>query len=224
MVLVMAGLACQPAGAPAGGGDRHGRLGSGDGYLDRREWRQRQDGYLRFATEQLDPTSVPNVLAHFTRAERDRRFAFDGEAIGPDDFAATFAKIDAFQDTSDFDMMRLVALWYGHRRDLDPALRTAIEQRFTGFRYWYTDPLPEGVVDDKWFWSENHRIIFHTLEYLAGRALPGETFAVTASRAGRMPRRGGGASRSGSTRRLPGASPSGTPTSTTPRTSSRCCS
>jgi hypothetical protein len=41
-----------------------GPLGSGNGYLDRREWRQRQDGYLRFATEQLDPTSVPNVLAH----------------------------------------------------------------------------------------------------------------------------------------------------------------
>ena len=25
------------------------------------------------------------------------------------------------------------------------------------------------MIDQKWFWSENHRIIFHTLEYLAGR-------------------------------------------------------
>jgi hypothetical protein len=155
-----------------GGGGGGGPLGSGDGYLDRREWRQRQDGYLRFVTERLDPTSVPNVLAHFTRAERDRRFRFDGEAIGPDDFAAAFAKIDAHQDTSDFDMMRLLALWYGHRRTLAPELRSAIERRFQGFRYWYTDPLPAGLVDEKWFWSENHRIIFHTLEYLAGGRCP----------------------------------------------------
>jgi hypothetical protein len=178
MVLFTVGLACGPV-PPPGAGAGAGSLGSGNGYVDRREWRQRQDGYLRFATEQLDPTSVPNVLAHLTRSDRDRRFRFDGGAIGPDDFAATFAKIDAFRDTSDFDMMRLVALWYGHRRDVAPDLRAAIERRFAGFRYWYTDPLPAGVVDHKWFWSENHRLIFHTLEYLAGRALPGETFAVS---------------------------------------------
>jgi hypothetical protein len=179
LAVVVTTVACLP-GQPATGADGGGGpLGSGDGYLGRHEWRQRQDGYLRFATEQLDPTSVPNVLAHFTRAERDHRFAFDGQAIGPDDFAATFAKIDGFQDTSDFDMMRLVALWYGHRRSLVPELGAAIEQRFRNFRYWYTDPLPAGVIDQKWFWSENHRLIFHTLEYLAGRALPGETFAVS---------------------------------------------
>ncbi len=90
-----------------------------------------------------------------------------------------FDKIDAFRDTSDFDMLHLVAIWEGHRRDITPELRAAIEQRFTGFRYWYTDPLPAGVIDDKWFWSENHRIIFHTLEYLAGRALPDTTFTIT---------------------------------------------
>jgi hypothetical protein len=161
-------------GAGAGGG-----LGSGNGYVDRGEWRSRQDQYLRFATERLDPSSLPNVLAHFTRAQRDRRFDFDADAIGPDAFAATFAKIDSHADTSDFDMMRLMALWYGHRRELRADLRAAIEQRFTGFRYWYTDPLPAGVVDNKWFWSENHRIIFHTLEYLAGRALPRATFDIS---------------------------------------------
>ena len=126
-----------------------------------------QDGYLRFATEQLTPTSPTSVLAHLTRADRDHRFRFDASAIGPDDFAAVFAKIDSFQDTSDFDMMQLVAIWYGHRRDITPELgghRAAL----LGFRYWFTDPLPEGVIDQKWFWSENHRIIFHTLEYLAG--------------------------------------------------------
>jgi hypothetical protein len=180
VVVLMVGMACSRPPLP-GGGDGvggAGRLGSGNGYVDRREWRSRQDDYLGFATERLEPSSLPNVLAHFTRAERDRRFDFEPDAIGPDAFSASFAKIDTHTDTSDFDMMRLMALWYGHRRELRADLRAAIEQRFTGFRYWYTDPLPAGAVDNKWFWSENHRIIFHALEYLAGRALPHHTFAI----------------------------------------------
>jgi hypothetical protein len=183
MVLgVTAVAACRVPEGPGGGaasGAGGSRLGAGNGYVDARAWRDRQDEFLRFATEQLAPTSPTSVLAHLTRSDRDRRFRFDASTIGPDDFAAVFAKIDTFQDTSDFDMMQLVALWYGHRREITPELRSAIEQRFLGFRYWFTDPLPAGVVDQKWFWSENHRIIFHTLEYLAGRALPDATFAVT---------------------------------------------
>ena len=34
----------------------------------------RQDEYLAFATEELTPSSPVNVLAHLTRAERDRHF------------------------------------------------------------------------------------------------------------------------------------------------------
>jgi hypothetical protein len=181
MAVVVVTTACTTSGGSGhdGAGGRGGGIGSGNGYVDRREWRERQDEYLRFATEELDPSSPVNVLAHLARADRDHRFDFDPRSIGPDDFADVFAKIDAHQDTSDFDMMRLVALWWGHRRQIDPGLRDAIEQRFAGFRYWYTDPLPEGVVDHKWFWSENHRIIFHALEYLAGRALPDTEFAIT---------------------------------------------
>ena len=179
VVMAMAATACAPGPLPGGPGGGHGSIGDGNGYIDGREWRSRQDGYLRFATEQLDRGSPANVVAHLARAQRDRRFHFDGRSITPADFAATFDKIDRHQDTSDFDMMRLTALWWGYRQDIGPDLRRAVEQRFTGFRYWFTDPLPAGVVDEKWFWSENHRIIFHTLEYLAGRALPTATFAIS---------------------------------------------
>src|SRR5262245_14467406 len=183
MLLGVTAVSCRvpgELGSPGGGhGAGGGPLGAGNGYVDRHAWRASQDEYLRFATGQLTPTSPTSVLAHLARADRDPHFDFDASAIGPDDFAAVFAKIDAFQDTSDFDMMQLVALWYGHRREITPELRAAIEQRLLGFRYWFTDPLPAGVIDQKWFWSENHRIIFHTLEYLAGRALPDATFAIT---------------------------------------------
>ncbi len=154
-------------------------LGTGDGYLPAASWRARQDAYLAYATEATDLGSASNLAAHLARAERDPGYEFDGTAAQPSHYAAMFEKIDTHQDTSDFDMMRLELLWWAYRDRLDPALVEAIEQRFTDFRYWFTDPLPEGVVDDKWFWSENHRLIVHTLEYLSGRALPDETFAIT---------------------------------------------
>lgn len=176
--MLTAAVACSPGLGPREPGERR-PLGTGNGYLDGDEWRRRQDGYLHFATQSLDQGSIANVIAHLARDERERDFRFDASVVGPDDFAAVFAKIDAYQDTSDFDMMRLMALWYGYGRRLQPDLRDAIEARFTGFRYWYTDPLPAGVVDEKWFWSENHRLIFHTLEYLAGRGLPDATFGIT---------------------------------------------
>ncbi|HEY8543756.1 MAG TPA: hypothetical protein VIL36_01865, partial [Acidimicrobiales bacterium] len=193
MALGIGAAACTPGPGPGGGpgggpGEGHGpgpgrpgEVGSGNGYLDGPEWDRRRGEYLRYATEELQRTSPANVLAHLARAEQDRRYRFDATTITPDDFAATFAKIDAHQDTSDFDMLRLMALWWGHRRSLSPDLRAAVEQRFRSFRYWYTDPLPApaGTVDEKWFWSENHRIIVHALEYLAGRALPDATFDVT---------------------------------------------
>ena len=158
---------------------RGGGLGTGNGYVDAAAWRGRQDGYLRFATDELQRSSSANLIAHLERARRDRSYDFDGTQITADDYAATFAKIDAYQDTSDFDMMRLTRLWQGYRRQIHPGLRAAIEQRFRAFRYWYTDPLPEGTVDHKWYWSENHRLIIHTLEYLAGKALPDATFTLT---------------------------------------------
>lgn len=154
-------------------------LGTGTGYLDDATWRSRQDDYLRYATEVRSRGSIPNAIAHLARAERDPGYEFDPTSIEAEEFADVFAKIDGHVDTSDFDMMRLAALWWGYARQLDPELRQAIEQRFLGFRYWYTDPLSEDVVDDKWFWSENHRLIVHTLEYLSGRALRNETFAFT---------------------------------------------
>ncbi|HEY2997598.1 MAG TPA: hypothetical protein VGJ43_03435 [Acidimicrobiales bacterium] len=179
VVVGLTAVACRVPGGVSGGPSGGGGLGDGNGYVDARGWHARQDDFLRFATGQLTPTSPTSVLAHLTRADRDPGFAFDGATVTPADFAAVFAKIDAFQDTSDFDMMQLVAIWYGHRGEISPELRAAIEQRFQGFRYWYTDPLPAGVIDQKWFWSENHRIIFHTLEYLAGLAVPRRTFTVT---------------------------------------------
>lgn len=121
-VLVAAVAAACTFPFPPGGGPETtggGLLGTGNGYAGT-GFRERQDDYLRFATEVLSPPSAANVLAHLARDRRDPRFHFDARAVKPADFAASFAKIDSFQDTSDFDMMRLMALWWGYRDRLDP--------------------------------------------------------------------------------------------------------
>jgi hypothetical protein len=64
-------------------------------------------------------------------------------------------------------------------------VRSALAERFgsfRSFRYWCTDPVDLEGTDERWYWSENHRLIFHTCEYLAGQTLAADTFSVTGLR------------------------------------------
>lgn len=150
-----------------------------DGLYAPDPWRTRQADYLRHATGHPDPTSLDSAYATAARARTNSAYRFDAAGITPATLAPVLQKVDEHRDTSDFDQMRLLSLWRTSRDQLAPATRDAVRQRLLAYRYWYTDPLPAGVVDHKWFWSENHRIIAHTLEYLAGRELPDDRFAIT---------------------------------------------
>ena len=146
------------------------------GYVSKDYQWSRATGYLHYATQSLSPSSITNVIAHAERARRDPAFHFDSALVTPAALQGSFAQIDGFKDTSDFTMLYLTNLWQGYRDMLRPDTVAAIEQRFVAFKYWFTDPQPAGVIDDRYYWSENHRIIFHTIEYLAGQALPTTTF------------------------------------------------
>lgn len=149
------------------------------GLIDPATWAARQQAYLQQATRRLDRANPESVIVNLARSAREPDFRIDPTEFRPADLRATFTKIDEFQDTSDFDLMRVFLLWRSQGDRLTPELSAALKQRLLGFRYWYTDPRPGGLVDHKWFWSENHRIIMHTMEYLAGSALPDERFAIT---------------------------------------------
>jgi hypothetical protein len=151
----------------------------GDGFVDPDWFAGRQDEYLAYATEQLSEGSALNVIAHLERERRDPSFEFDASVVTPDDFASSWNRIDNYLDTADFDLLYLMNLWYGYGDELHPDLRSRIEEEILDFKYWYTDPSPPGVIDERWYWSENHIVIFHVLEYLAGQAFPDETFTIT---------------------------------------------
>jgi hypothetical protein len=150
--------------------------GAPDGFVDAPWSRDRQDEFLHVATAARSPGSPLNVIAHAERAAREADFPFDATGLTPEAYADSFARIDTMEDTTDFTMLYLLNLWYGYRDRLPVDLRAAIEQRILAFKYWYDEPTPPGIIDDKIYWTENHRLIFHVIEYLAGQAFPVRVF------------------------------------------------
>jgi hypothetical protein len=153
-----------------------------DGLEDLGWWQARQDHYLAAATERFVASSPLNVIDHLERTRRDpSSHAVAWDAVDDVALARWTVRIDGWLDCADFDILRLLTIWHGYRDQLPERVASLLADRFTGFRYWYTDPveLPEGTVDERWYWSENHRLIFHTCELLAGQSFGGDVFAVT---------------------------------------------
>lgn len=149
-----------------------------DGRVDASWWRGRQDDYLAAATQVFVPGSPTNLIDHLERRRQHAGHVVDLDAVDEAALGCWFGRIDAWRDCADFDVLRLLTLWHGYRDELPEHLVAAMQERILGFKYWYTDPTPPEVVDHRWYWSENHRLIFHTCEYLAGQALPDERFTT----------------------------------------------
>lgn len=159
-----------------------------DGFVSELWMLARQRDYLAFATASpMNPSSMAHVLAHLERAARDPHYEVPPGSIPDDAWDATFEKVWRLRDTSDFDVLRMLDLLYafsGHPA-ASPALWQKLEDAILGFKYWYLDPTPARVfdgapvVDQMWYWTENHVLIFHTCEYLAGQKFPDRVFEVS---------------------------------------------
>jgi len=102
----------------------------------------------------------------------------DAVALTVDDLAVITDRFATFQDTTDFDLIALMNLWFRSDRGkrLSDETRAHVRKLILDFKYWYDEPQPDGIIDERWYWSENHQILFHTLELLAGQEFPTETF------------------------------------------------
>ncbi len=148
-----------------------------DGFVDPAVLRARQSELLEHATQTFRPTSIINVFAHATRAGRDPEHVFVASSVTVEHFAPIFRAMDRLDDCTDFDMLYLLNVWLRHRSRLSAELRAAIEAQVLRFKYWFTEPTAPDATDHRWYWSENHRIIYHSIEYLAGAAFADETFS-----------------------------------------------
>ena len=108
------------------------------------------------------------------RARIDPTFDIAPGAVPADAWDAIFAKIDTLQDTRDFDGLELLNVLYDYADDplLAPGLIEKVEQTLLSFKFWYTEPTPDGVIDESYYWTENHQIIYHAIEYLMGQRYP----------------------------------------------------
>ncbi len=88
---------------------------------------------------------------------------------------ASLDKMERREDTADFGANLLIRILYLH--GANPLIPTDLRQRadrtFLAFKYAVDEPGQDDMV----FWSENHRILFATVEYLAGHFYPQQTFS-----------------------------------------------
>lgn len=82
--------------------------------------------------------------------------------------------VNTRQDCADFSAVGLLRILYQFAESphLSPALADAIRHTLLHFKYWIDEPSQEMMC----FWSENHQILFHSAEYLAGQLFADEIF------------------------------------------------
>jgi hypothetical protein len=92
----------------------------------------------------------------------------------------TIHGINQRKDCSDFYLIGLLGalIRYGDDPAFPAELREQIRACALGFRYWMDDP----GADAMWFASENHQILFHACEALAGQLFADEVFSNTGER------------------------------------------
>jgi hypothetical protein len=84
------------------------------------------------------------------------------------------AYIRSRSDCSDFRIQALLRIlyWEREKRRLPDEIVNYIKETVLGFKYWQDEP-GDTVM---YFLSENHRLLFHAAEYLAGQLYPVEIF------------------------------------------------
>lgn len=82
--------------------------------------------------------------------------------------------INQRKDCSDFYLCGLLGMLYrfGDRPEFPAALKQPLEDCILNFKYWVDEPGSDAMC----YWTENHSILFHTCEVLAGQLYPDRIF------------------------------------------------
>ncbi len=76
-------------------------------------------------------------------------------------------------DCADFRVASIIKTLYSYKHLLSEETIRYMEDTVLNFKYWMDEPGIDGMC----YWSENHQILFHTIEYLAGNMFEGVTFS-----------------------------------------------
>lgn len=177
-VVALLLLAASGVTTGCGGSGGNRATSENSGFVSDEYMRERALDYLRFATQSFSPGNVNNVMLHMERDLVDPTYSVPANGVPENAWDGIFDKLERLQDTRDFDGLYFVNLLLAYRDHpmLPPALVQRVEDVMIGFKMWYTEPTPAGMIDDSWYWTENHQILFHTIEYLIGQTYPDRVF------------------------------------------------
>jgi hypothetical protein len=97
--------------------------------------------------------------------------------LDPADLRGALSMLRGRADCADFEAVGLLNLWHALTpADAWPAgTRDEVRQALLGFKYWIDQP----GLDAMCYFTENHQLVFHTAELLAGETFADEEFSNT---------------------------------------------
>lgn len=127
-------------------------------------YEERREEALKHAAWQGD-----NVFSEIAKMELGWFDLIDQKPI-----LETIEMANSRADCSDFYLVGLLGMVgrYIETPGFPQELVDSLQNCFLNFRYWMDEPGSDAMC----FWSENHQILFHACEVLAGQLLPDETF------------------------------------------------
>ena len=133
------------------------------------DYASRRRAFLEFAAAAEAGRGRGAVFSQLCRLELGRG-PIDEEAI-----REALAYVNARHDCADFTVAGLLRMLYLHAANplLPLDLVQATCEAVLGFKYWIDEP---GYNDLMCFWTENHQIMFHSDEYLAGQLFAEQVF------------------------------------------------
>jgi hypothetical protein len=165
-------------------------------------WRTQQGDPLTSATydiRKVTPVLAPTgydrlperkqlVLEHYADNRESRpiwtqvaRYALEQyDRVDERDLRETCAFIAARKDCADFVIQGLLRIMYWERKQqhLSDEINAMMKDTVLGFKYWVDEP-GDTVM---YMGSENHRLLFHVAEWMAGQLFPTEEFTNSRQR------------------------------------------
>jgi hypothetical protein len=103
-------------------------------------------------------------------------FASSGAGVSDAGVAVALRMLAERADCADFEAVGLMHLWHRVPAGAWAAgLRDRVREALLGFKYWIDQP----GLDAMCYFTENHQLVWHTAETLAGEAFPDATFTNT---------------------------------------------
>lgn len=128
--------------------------------------KRKQEALEYYADLELEDINVALVNAALGRVKNKNLYA---------EYNSAFRLIEEKGDCADFILAPLLAVYSRYRQNFPEDFHDRIKDVSTNFRYWIDEP----GNDVMWYFSENHALLFHVSQYLAGHAFANETFTVS---------------------------------------------